>query len=169
MNKTITFTFLLLIGLLPMRSIAKDSTYQMFIYSGEKLMNKVKNFDKFDFDDTAGNQRSGRIKMINDSQFYFVNYFYERGSRNYHLNEIEELSGLNNKNKLAAAGKQRTYISAPTAILVSLFVPFGAYVLLFREIYLTAKYGVRHSKKYNQVTIPAENLRIVIKKVAVMT
>ncbi|HEY1047780.1 MAG TPA: hypothetical protein VGF79_15170 [Bacteroidia bacterium] len=161
MNKAIAIIVFVFLSLISYDLSAKDSTYQMVIYRGENIISTLKNYDKFDFDDTSGNQISGRIKMINDSQFYFVNYFYERRSRDYHLNEIKNLVGINQMNK---SGKKRMYISAPTAILVALFVPFGAYYLLFREIYLTIKEGPGHSKKHNQVT-SNEEIKIVINKI----
>lgn len=161
MNKTIKIACILLFGLLPILSFAKDSTYQMVIYKGETIIKTLKNYDKFDFDDTSGIQRSGRIKMINDSQFYFVDYFYERKSRDFHINEIDELLGTYNLNK---SGKKRMYISAPAAILISLFVPLGFYYLVFREIYLTINEGPGHSKRQNQIFTRRE-IRIVINKI----
>lgn len=162
MNKTIAIIVFVLLVLISFELSAKDSTYQMVIYRGETVISTFKNFDKFDFDDTSGNQKSGRIKMINDSQFYFVNYFYERGSRTYHLNEIKELVGINRMNK---TGGKRMYISAPTAILVALFVPFGAYYLLFREIYLTIKEGPGHSKRKERIETSLGDIKIVINKI----
>ncbi len=120
---------LLIYGLLFLISsfgaIAQNNTRSLKVWKDSTLVRSVKNYDKFSFRDSSGKQHSGKIALLNDSQFYFVNYFYERIGRTFHTNEVYALY---------FPGKRWRKISTVEVILISLFLPGGVYYLIIREV-----------------------------------
>ena len=87
----------------------------------------VENYKNFSFKDRGGVTRKGKIKILNDSQFCFVNYFLEPVGPTYNSNDIYQINL--GKEKILGASK----ISENAAIAIALFIPGGLTYLLIRE------------------------------------
>lgn len=104
---------------------AQNNTRSMKILKDSTLVKSIKNYDKFIFRDSSGKLHSGKIALLNDSQFCYVNFFYERSGRIFHTKEISELY---------FPGKHWRKFNAAEVVLISLFIPGGIYYLIIREV-----------------------------------
>lgn len=104
---------------------AQNNTRSMKIRKDSTVIKNIKNYDKFSFKDSSGKLHSGKIALLNDSQFCFVNYFYERSGKIFNTSEISELY---------FPGKRWRKFNATEVVLISLFIPGGVYYLIIREV-----------------------------------
>lgn len=108
-----------------------------------------KDYDKFTFTDTANKEQSGKVFFMNDSQFYFINYFNERTGKIFHTNEIKGIYALDKKPVSGAPLKNRRYYLSGWAVAGILLLTggYGGIILIIREIYLLIKEGPGHSRR----------------------
>lgn len=124
MNKTIA-VFCLIISLGLTQIQAQDKSYLNIDFKNKKDI-QIDNFKKFSFQDKNNNTQSGKIKILNDSQFYFVNYFLEPVGETYHINDIHKVF-------IQGSNGMKYKIPALAAIGITLFIPGGIYFLVIRE------------------------------------
>src|SRR5690606_19857658 len=112
-------------------------------YADSQLVRTVRNFEKFTMKDTWGETHTGKIIILNDSQFSYTNYFLEAGTDTIHTNAFMSISSMNDN-------KSRKYFDAPVVAAVILLAGLPA-ILYFgiRELVLLSKEGRYHSKKYS--------------------
>jgi hypothetical protein len=124
MNKNIAL-FCLIISLGFTQIQAQDKSYLKIDFKKSKDI-QIDNFKKFSFQDKNNNSKSGKIKILNDSQFCFVNYFLDPIGPVYNLKDIH---------KVFAQGSNGMKYKIPTAaaIGIALFIPGGIYFLIIRE------------------------------------
>ena len=126
MNKLILIlSFLLTFGTIELS--AQDNRYIKIELKNNKVIT-IENYKNFSFKDKGNIKRDGKIKILNDSQFCFVNYFLEPVGPTYNSNDIYQINL--GQSKILGARK----ISAPVAIAFALFIPGGIYYLIIREV-----------------------------------
>lgn len=117
-------------------TISKDTTVHL----------KVRNYENITFYDSSGNIHRGKIFIPNDSQFYFLNYYKERNSKVYNLNEIHAIDFMVEVNP-SSKRKGRIYLSTEQVVaLIIVTAGIMAPILLVREIYLSIKLGPGHAR-----------------------
>jgi len=123
MNKIILIlSFILAFNINPVK--AEEQKYLIIDFESQKDI-KVENYKKFFFEDTKGNTQTGKIKIINDSQFCFVNYFLEAVGPTFNLSDI---------NKVYVEGNKKKYKIPVLGVVGILMIPGGFYFLIIREI-----------------------------------
>lgn len=125
MNKLLLIlSFILSIGAHDLQ--AQDKKYLKIELKNQNVIT-IENYKSFSFKDRGNILRKGKILILNDSQFCFVNYFLEPVGPTFGTNDISQINL--GKEKILGVSK----ISAPTAIAVALFIPGGIYYLIIRE------------------------------------
>lgn len=129
-------------------TIGQSSGRTLYLYSDTRLKDSCKNYEEFEFQDSAGNDHTGRLFMPNDSQFYFLNKFNERKSKTYSISEIYAIRVFEfTKPNAPVHAKHRTYLHAGHVILIiGLGSYIGAAYLLIREAVLLMREGPKHNK-----------------------
>ena len=125
MNKILLIlSFIITFGTIELS--AQDNRYIKIELKDNKVIT-IENYKNFSFKDRGNIKRNGKIKILNDSQFCFVNYFLERVGPTFTANDVNQI--FLGQSKILGVRK----ISAPTAIAVALFIPGGLYYLIIRE------------------------------------
>jgi hypothetical protein len=123
MNKLLVFiSFILAFNINPVK--AEEQKYLIIDFESQKDI-KVENYKKFFFEDRKGNTQTGKIKIINDSQFCFVNYFLEVTGPTFNLSDI---------NKVYVEGNKKRYKIPVLGVIGISMLPGGIYFLIIREI-----------------------------------
>ena len=123
MNKLIVFlSFILALSTNHVK--AEDQKYLIIDFETQKDV-KVENYKKFFFEDKKGDIQTGKIKILNDSQFCFVNYFLEAVGPTFNLSDI---------NKVYVEGNKKRYKIPVLGVIGISMIPGGIYFLIIREI-----------------------------------
>jgi hypothetical protein len=123
MNKRIAL-FCLIISLGFTQIQAQDKSSLNIDFKNKKDI-QIDNFKKFSFQDKNNNTQTGKIKILNDSQFCFVNYFLEAVGPTFNLSDI---------NKVYVEGNKKRYKIPVLGVIGISMVPGGIYFLIIREI-----------------------------------
>lgn len=103
---------------------ADDQKYLIIDFKNQSDI-KIENFKKFYFEDINGKIQTGKVKILNDSQFCFVNYFLESTGPTFNLSDI---------NKVYVEANKRHYRIPALAVVGISLIPGGLYFLIIREI-----------------------------------
>lgn len=113
---------------------AQDSVRAIQITSGGQVLAEVRQYTEFKFQGADGQHYKGKIKIYNDSQFAFYNYFNELSNDTMHISFVESI--------LLKGEAQRYKIHPPLVVVGLIFTPLVTIpVVLYK---LLAKKQTRH-------------------------
>lgn len=135
----------------------QKSTRYISIKSDSVELQKIESYKNFTFIDSSGKMKKGKIVILNDSQFSFVNFFMEPIGKIYNISDVKEF--------YIPETKMRK-LSATQVVLIAFFIPGGIYYLLIREIVRVVKKDKNKSQiatgwlKMKEYSICIENYSI---------
>ena len=124
MNKKIALIglfFVLFLGTLQ----GQNNRYLLIDFA-EQSDQTINNYQHFSFQTADNKTKSGKISILNDSQFCFVNYFLEPVGPIYTVDDIHQIF-------VKGKGVMKYKISTGATIAIALLIPGGIYFLLIRE------------------------------------
>jgi hypothetical protein len=125
---------------------------------------KYKNGEKISFKDTFSNLKSGKLYIINDSEFVFLNYFNESTNDTFKTKSIGSMKIDMSNMALGGEKRNKRFIPLGAIIVCAFFVPAASIVFLILNSTHPRNKNI-DSNKYS-TWIDAKDLTISIKKVA---
>lgn len=126
--------------------------------------------EKFTFKDTNGNLKSGKLYIINDSQFVFLNYFNETSGDTFNAKSIGSMKMTKSTSNASDNIRTRRFIPLGAIIACAFIVPYVS--VTFLVLNSTHPRGKSNAKSSNSYTswVKRNELKIsIIKENTVQT